>query len=111
MALLKLTFSSHMVIDEKGKAPALDWGSGTVSGLPQAERKPSWRRTCRSRRCSSAPLRSDRICDDDDDVENKDGDDDNDYHEREYVEAFPFVQVTSVDDHDEDDDEYGDDDD
>ena len=38
--------------------PALDWGIGTVSVLRRAGRKPSWRRTCRSTRCSSARHRS-----------------------------------------------------
>ena len=38
--------------------PALDWGIGTVSVWRRARRKPSWRRTCRSTRCSSARPRS-----------------------------------------------------
>ena len=43
------------------KQPAWGWGSGTVSGLPRAGRKPSWTRTCRSRRCNSVHPRSSRI--------------------------------------------------
>ena len=41
--------------------PALDWGIWTVSVWRRAGRKPSWRRTCRSTRCSSARPRSSRI--------------------------------------------------